>query len=302
MKHLKILFLAISVLVMPTKDLIAEVIGTDLKVTNGYRRDKITTSVTSFGRAEEITGKDHIKAQDISIYQIGAKGSFGIIGCTARGEINYGWIHNGKYSEISKGPYDDFQTTTAHIHKGKIRDVTVGGIYFLLNNSFCQLGPSGGYSKNLQRFTLGKTKTDCIFEAALQGLKYKNQWQGPWVGIDAVFRVSRLTIKGAYEYHFGRWNAKWKLQGVDNDIAYSDKRKSNHVRGKVAFIDASCNFCDSLTIGLGVKWQRWKAHKGQEIALNAIIAEILERNKEKNKVKYASWDAIAATIDLGYSF
>jgi len=258
--------------------------------------------VTSFGREGEVTGKDSLSAKDISIYQVGAKGSFGIVGCTVRGEIDYGWIHNGKYSEISKSPCDETLRTNSTIKKGRVRDVTVGGVYFFLNNSFCQLGPSAGYSKNLQSFTLKTSETENIFEAAIQGLKYKNHWQGPWIGIDAVARVSCLTVRGAYEYHFGSWNAKWQLQGPDNDVAYSDKRRSNHVRGRVAFVDASFNFYECLTLGFGVKWQRWKVHKGHERAVSEIIAELLEKNKEKSKVKYASWDAIAATIDVGYSF
>lgn len=302
MKHLKYILITATALLIPVSSLLAELIGTDFQFTNGYRRDKITASIASFGREGEITGKDHLKAKDLSIYQIGAKGSFGAIGCTARGEIDYGWIHGGKYSETSKSPCDEALEAASSIKKGRIRDVTVGATYFFLNNSLCQVGPSAGYSKNLQSFTLQTSKTDNIFEGALRGLKYKNHWQGPWVGIDAVVNVSNITVKGAYEYHFGSWNAQWQLQGADNDIAYSDKRRSNHVRGKVAFVDVNYNFCNCLTVGLGVKWQRWKVHKGHESPISDIITELLENNNEESKVKYASWDSIAATIDLGYSF
>lgn len=272
----------------------------DLKLTAGYRRDNIQEWLRVCNERGSIIGKAHVKEQKISIYQVGAKGSVCAAGIAARAEIYFGWVDSGNYSAaLLRSEPHPASTREGSIKKGKTRDENLGVAYFFVNNTFCQIGPSAGYSKNHQHFSVGKIKNNGSREHMHERSNLTNQWKGPWVGADACCQIACISAKGGYEYHFAHWKATSKLTRSKGVERISAKADSKQARGKVLYAEASWNFCQCFTIGGAAKWQQWTARKSHNSKVERMVASWLSSKKNKT---IAKWNSFMATVDLGYSF
>lgn len=303
----KISLLLASTALLSVGQLHSELTGSNIKLTNGYRIDKFSSSVVKLNGAGDILTRDNFNVKDVNIYQIGAKANFYSKGFAIRAEYDYGWIHNGRYREYAAAVDGSELASQGSVRSGKVRDISIGGSYFFIDapdffSGTLHLGPSGGYSRSQQNFTLGNVITNNESDSVLTGLGYNTRWQGPWAGIDALFQISTVTVRAVYEYHWANWRGRWTLRGEDSREGFSDKRSSHHGHGNVAFVDAFCNVGEFLVIGVGLKWQRWSQRKGREKPTNDALADFFEANNEKYKVRHASWDSVAGTIDIGYRF
>lgn len=273
-----------------------------LDVTNGYRQDKISVLVEVFDR-KTLAGIDEIKVKNMQLYQLGLEGKWVFCNVFLRLEGNYGWSNYGKYREFSGASGTELSKTEAKIHKGRTKDFNVG-VGYLFPFSYCSpawegffVGPQAGWSYDNQHFKTSHTKTDEVFDPILNDLRYSNRWQGPWVGVDAVFQVCQFDFNVGYEYHFAHWHATWKLAGPDVPAAFSDRRSSYHAHGQVVYLDGRWNWCSCWNVGLGFKLQKWKAIHGCISPLKGA-GDL----STQDKVKQAKWCSFAATFDIGYTF
>lgn len=276
----------------------------DLSVTTGYRNDRLSTTIKAFDPPGTLIEIDKLKGTGINIYQVGVKGK--VTYCNqvfARAYADFGWVCDGKYHEKVAAPIIFSSFTHAKIHKGHIRDYSVGVGYLFSCFDCFKIGPVVGYSYDFQKIKMGKATTNGLPEPTLDHLSYDMRWQGPWLGAEAEFCVQCLQVNVGYEYHWSDWHANWTLAGPDLvNVAFSDKRRSHDAHGNVVFLEGNYLFCECWTVGLGFKYQQWTARRGREVPRAGSFAAVGISNTEKDKVTHVSWRSAQVQVNLGYLF
>jgi hypothetical protein len=273
-----------------------------LDFASGYRYDEIRTALTE----NEIGGAllpNEIRAKNLSIYQVGLKGTWKTCsGFYLRGYADYGWI-------IGRSHYHETflldaipSETIADIHRGQVADV-LGGVGYLFSWSDCWgIGPVVGWSYDYQRIKMSHPELNGLPDPALDGLKYTNRWQGPWIGVDFVVNMCDFEIDAGYEYHWSSWSAGYDLAGPDVfGGSFSDRRHSHDAHGQVVYLDGRWDLCDCWNIGIGLKYQFWRAVNGDVVPRTGTFADIGIPITSAS-VNLAQWTSLSATFDIGYNF
>jgi hypothetical protein len=183
------------------------------------------------------------------------------------------------------------------------RDYSIGLGYSLSCWDYFSISPAVGYSYDYQKFKLHHATFNGAPDPVLEGLKYENRWQGPWVGCEAQFAMQCMDFSLGYEYHWSHWHANWELKGADVAAgAFSDKRKSHQANGNVVYLDSAYSFCDCWDVGVGLKYQFWRATHGRELPRGGSFAEIGLSPTEKDKVPKATWYSYQVQLSVGHNF
>lgn len=303
----------------------ADYVHTDFDLQIGYRQDRIQTFINVFDPPGNLIASDYINAHDISSYQIAIKDRWWWCDFYIKAEGDYAWTRCGKYDET----FTDFvagseSRTKSDIHHSRFRDFSAGAGYLFplwqcvdrpLNSwDYCgtslshpihgfAIGPVAGWSYHFQRFFLENPITDGLPDEVVDNLRYVNQWEGPWIGVEAVFNLWRFYINAGYEYHWAKWNASWTLDGPDVlGQAFSDRRESCHGQGQLGYIDVKYTFCTYWEAGVGFRIQNWEAKNGRVNPRNGTFEEIGLSDTEIARVKFAKWYSYAISFDIGAYF
>ncbi|CUI16681.1 hypothetical protein PNK_1064 [Candidatus Protochlamydia naegleriophila] len=272
----------------------SELLGFDLKLTNGYRNDSLSTSVES-NDSYSLLAKDDLKLDSISLYQLGFKGRLSLLDFLVRVDANYGWAVHGKCIESQLFDSSSPSHLRANIRKGWIKEATFGIGYQFNLIPFCQfftITPMGGWSYHEQFFK--SSHLHGYVDA--NNLTYTNRWEGPWCGIDLECRLHEFVFNAGYEYHLVDWHGKRKLSDLQSirKHFFSDRHHSDHAHGQVFYIDSKWNFNLCWYVGLGLKLQEWKAIKGHWKPISGFSAY-----SNEERIKQTKWRSFAITIDLG---
>lgn len=270
-----------------------------LDLTNGYRRDKITSVIDVFDPEDTLVGVNDQVAKDMNMYQIGLKGKWVWCDWLLRLEGDYAWGDSGENKEVFAPVAGAVSRTVDQLHKTYANDFLAGtGYLFPVCYNF-SIGPTVGWSYHWQRFQVGHARTDGVANPVLKGLKYTNRWQGPWAGAELAWHYGYFSLDVGYEYHWSQWHAEWTLKGPDVvGAAYSDRRRSNHAHGQVVHVEARYNYCPWWNAGIGLKFEDWKAIHGFERPRSGGFAS----PTRLDRVKKATWQSCAVTFDIGYQF
>lgn len=285
----------------------ADILGGYFDIVNSYRQDKFSVNLNTFDSKNNLVEKNKFDLKDISLYQLGAKGQLVACNFFARGEAYWGWADNGSYRENSRIWNGSPLKTRAHLHKGRTRDFTVGGGYFLPACGLINIGPSGGWSYQSQEFTIHRARIQGFSDDSINGLEYSNRWQGPWAGADAQLNFCGFELRGGYSYHWATWQGKWHLKGCEGEgNGFTEKCRSSDATGQVAYVDALWSICPLVELGLGFKWQRWEAKKGKQkhdkhAKTHGLFGNIVAW-RETDKIKNAIWESFTVSLDLGVAF
>lgn len=302
---------AIAVIQMPSQA-DATIAGGYLDIVNGYRQDKISARLNTYDFENVLREKNSINLNDISIYQLGLKGQVVACNLFARGEAYWGWSDNGNYRESSEVWQGYPNKSKARLHKGRTRDYTVGGGYYLPTCGVFNIGPSGGWSYQSQDFTVHRARYQGYEDNFLNGLQLTNTWQGPWAGVDGQMDFCGYGLRGGYSYHWATWEGKWHQKARDCDwqgeenLGFTEKCRSSNARGQVAYIDILWSMCPCVELGLGFKWQRWEANNGKQKHKKKDCLEGLGNQvaawRNTDKLKNATWESWTVSLDLGIAF
>lgn len=289
-------------------------IGGYAVLTNGYRRDDLSSVVDFFTpRDASLLGIDHLKTNNISTYQLGLKGKWIFCDLLLYLEGAVGWSGSGRYHETLTLKRIE-SLMHAGIGHGSTTDFMAGTGYRFNLWGCLQVGPTVGWSYNYQRYSVKDIERNEKRDRRLDELKCSNRWQGPWIGLDAAFNTCLFDVEASYEYHWAHWNSNVRLGDDDRTQSsdenpvkanhrmegFSDRRHSNHARGHVFYVDAFWKFCFGWNMGIGVKFQQWKATNGHERSEGEFFG--IKFRQEKGKVKSAKWYSYAVTYNIGYVF
>lgn len=278
-----------------------EPLSCNLELINGWRQDKLSTRVNAYD--PKLLAIDTLKAKSINYYQVGFKADATLCHWYGRAETDWAWSDSGNYREKVQVPHGPHSLSKASLHRGRAKDFSGGAGYLFPLGCRLSAAPLVGWSYDSQLIKLGHGTTNCQRDKVLDSLHYSNRWQGPWAGADLRWDWDNITLKGGYEYHWAHWHAKWKLHGGDIAAsAFSDSRRSDHAHGQVVYADGRWNFCSGWYVGIGGKYQWWRAEEGHLKPLAGNFAAVGLRNSEVDKVKCATWKSVSATVDIGFTW
>lgn len=273
----------------------SELLGFDVKFTNGYRCDSLSTSIES-NNSYSLVAKDHLKLHSISLYQVGFKSRLALLDFLVRLDANYGWAMHGKCFESQLFDSNSLSHLRTSIRKGWSKEATVGIGYQFNLIPFCQLftiTPIAGWSYHEQFFK--SSHLDSYADA--NDLSYTNRWEGPWAGVDLECRLCEFVFNAGYEYHLVDWHGKRKISDLYriHKRFFSDRRHSDHAHGQVFYVDSKWNFNLCWYAGLGFKLQEWKAIKGHWKPSSRTFSS----HSNEETVKQTKWRSFAITVDVG---
>jgi hypothetical protein len=224
MKLRRSLFIALSALIVLGSSFTLSAIELDnlFDLTTGYQRHNFHTAIALFEPEGASLGEDHLVVRNLHVWTAGVEGRLCMPHCEqlySRFNADYGWVISpGKYWEVysvAEGKSESFGKAKS----GSTIDAELG-IGYMFNLKEVGVAPIAGWSYNEQRMKMGHVIRDGVRQDNLESLKSSYQWNGPWVGIDLFYDTlftcyGNLSLEGGYEYHWARWNSRWKLKGAD---------------------------------------------------------------------------------------
>lgn len=299
---MKFLSLFLGSLLLATTPLKGDVLSADFDLSAGYRRDQMDTTINVYNAGGDKIASDKLDVPKIGIYQVGARARLSVIGFAAKAEIDYGVVQNGHYTETFGQRHHSQSKRHGKVSSGWTKDVNVAGGYLLFNNPLFKWGPMAGYSKNEQSLKFAKGRDSWDSDDKSKNFKFKAQWQGPWLGVDLECCLGEcFKIWGGYEYHWANWKASRQVALHEEGNVSTKSNSSKNANGRVYYASANWIFCQCLSIGANFKLQQWTANHGKEKSRFGNLAPRMLR-RIKDKVKQASWDSWAASLDIGFHF
>lgn len=276
---------------------------TTLDVTGGYRNDRLTCVIDAFDPPGTLISIDDLKATNLSVWEWGAKSRVRLGDFYVKAWGTFGIITDGRYTETGSAPNQASIVSKAHISQGKTEDASFGLGYLFCVGDYLSLSPVGGWSYNYQRVKLKHAKTEGIADPTLDGVTYRNRWQGPWAGFEATTCLGCITINLGYEYHWAHWHAEWKLNNTDIlGLSFSDRRKANNASGNVVSLNSFWNIWEDFDAGILFKYQYWRAKNGRETPIAGSFADVGLGADEVDKIPRAIWQSYEIQLSLGYTF
>lgn len=277
--------------------------GVTIDATGGYRYDRLTCNINAFDPPGTFISSDDLKATNLNVWEWGLRSRVRLGSIYAKAWGTFGFIGDGDYREVGRGASGSSSTSKADAGQGSVEDASFGlGYLFEVTDWLC-LAPVGGWSYNYQRIKINNAETDGVDDPVIDGVSYKDRWQGPWVGFEAATNLWCFTLNLGYEYHWAHWHGTWKLNSSDvPGGAFSDRRKSNDASGNVVYLNTFWNAWDCLDAGVLLKYQYWQAKGGRLTPLHGTFADLGFGADEVDKISKATWQSFEIQLSLGYTF
>jgi len=125
---------------------------------------------------------------------------------------------------------------------------------------------------------------------------YQARWQGPWVGIDLVYVLRRLTLNASIEYHRAvyRAQADWNLR---TDFVHP-KSFEHKAGGDGAELNLSAAYALSKRWSLkaGLDLRKWRAVNGTDTTF------FVDGTSAVTHLNEAEWNSTAFSAGVSYAF
>ncbi len=267
----------------------------------GYRWDRVSEFVETFGGDPFTAGSESLRYENISSAQFGAKGALSFGNFYIRGRGHYGVLTDGIYN---------IQVTIAEV-RGYTWDAAGAVGYLLSCNDCLGMAPVVGYSYDKLRFQLVNLVSDSINLIPGVGPANKNHHQkedirfyGPLIGIDFFFSSCNWAFTAGYEYIFGR--IKDRIFNIaDNAVLASeflgpDHFRSRNARGQSFRLDGLYALSCGWTWGFGLKYSIWDQRTRTTLTEGTNLEEF--DGNPNNYEADTHWHSVIATFNVGYTF
>lgn len=263
----------------------------------GYRADSLACIIDAYNPPGDFEFTDDLQIKGLQVLEGGTKGK-----CIAwetfllKGSLLAGGIQSGNYTnEITLADGSETRTKLK-VQGGQTLDVSLGGGFLFPIGCYVRLGPTGGWSYNHQHVKMqGCAKP-------FRCLKYKNRWQGAWVGGDAYISLCGFSVNAGYEYHVPHWSGYWLIKGKQPvDGYFSDVRKATCGWGNVAYFEVATTSVYCIRLNCQLKYQYWKMRDGCVHPKSRSFKSVgLEGQEEK--MRQATWQSFEILLGVGMEF
>lgn len=290
----------------------------------GYRTDEISTLIRSSDPPQTPIRRNRLRAKHIRVRDLGVEGRLSIYRSGfGRVYYNTGVVNSGRYKDKTRTLATGVETTVeADIHKGNMKDCSVGIGYmfpvfscFGISNKY-GVAPLIGWSRNHQKIKMRNattiTKSPFVKPVpppvpspapTFDGLVYSTVWNGPWIGVEAFFPIYCLDVNLAYELHFPKWHATWKLKGRDVlGGPFSDVRHAHSSYGSKTSANLIYSLYECFYVKTELIFRYWKAKKGREKPIAGTFSAVGLKDSQVDRVKETLWKSFEVQIALGIQY
>ena len=275
----------------------------DLAISTSYREDNLDWNIAGGGVnvLSELAWKNMAIAQIQLAAKINIKNDWRI-----RTELSYGVITAGTNQDSDYNGNNRTQEFSRSNNKadGDVRDASIGigRTLRLLDQTvgkFIYVTPFIGLSIHQQNLGMTDGVQTIPAFGALLGLDstYAAQWQGPWIGVDALIETGGNTdLIATVEYHIADYSAKanWNLR---NDFAHPVSFKhAAKGQGLVLSGGASYPVAKSWTLNATLKYQTWTTRAGSDWVYFA------DGSTGYARLNAVNWKSTAYNLEIVHQF
>lgn len=269
----------------------------------GYRVDNLNWSIANAGVniASELSWKKTVIAQIRAAAKLNFGGDWLLRGVYTTGAVKSGTNQDSDYAgsgRIQEYSRSDSQTG------GAVRDLSIGlGRKFRLSDAAGEgegyVAPLAGYSVHQQDLTMHDGQQTVPFSTTLTRLNnnYDAQWNGAWVGMDALFGMGwNVSLNATVEYHWIDYSAEanWNLRNdLAHPLSFTHTAKG---RGVLVSVGLSYRLSRNLLLNTSFDQQRWNTDAGYDHTFFSYGAS------SYYTLNAVNWDSRAVSLGAVYQF
>lgn len=269
----------------------------------GYRKDSLDWSEA--GGAVNVLSE--LKWENLKIAQVTATARLNLPSdWSLRGKLALGRIYSGSNQDSD---YNGNNRTLEFSRSnnrggGEVRDgsIGLGRTLRLLNyegENFLSVTTSAGLSTHRQNLTMTEGFQTIPATGSFPGLNssYDAQWQGPWVGMDAVLQSGdnwSLTATGEYHWADFSAHANWNLRtDFSHPLSFVHNAKG---QGLLLAAGATYHAGRDWRISLSVEAQQWNTGAGIDQTFFS------DGSVGYNFLNGVNWESTAVNVGVHYRF
>ncbi len=216
-----------------------------------------------------------------------------------KAEANFGTVTSGDYTE--KIIRMSTEELTGKTNQGYSQNTSVGlGGYLFPVIQNLRVGPVGGWSYDYLGLIVNHSRRDGNPYPFLNRLNYSMTWRGPWTGVTSEFSYGRLGLAVGYEYHWGNWKSRWKLDREDQaGDGFSERGISHHAYGELVYGRLFISLTDRWLLDFYSSYQIWKAKEGKSIFL---YSRPEMRDIAHQLIRKIRWESLVFRLGANYTF
>ena len=275
----------------------------DLAVSVGYREDNLDWNIAGNGVnvLSELTWKNMVIAHT----QVAARFNFKH-DWQVHTELGYGAITSGANQDSDYNGNNRALEFSRSNNKtgGNVADASIGigKTLRLLDQTvgkFIYITPFAGLSVHQQNLTLTDGVQTIPALGPLTGLNssYDAQWQGPWIGVDALIETGHsVSLVASAEYHWASYTAQanWNLR---DDLAHPVSFKHT-AKGQGVVLSGGVSYLvtQDWTVNVTLKHRKWTTRAGSDWTYLA------DGSTGFTRFNAANWDSTAYNIEIVHRF
>ena len=275
----------------------------DFAISTSYREDNLNWNIAggSVNVLSELAWKNMAIAQIQVAAKVNLKDDWRI-----RSKLGYGVITSGTNQDSDYNGNNRTQEFSRSNNKagGDVRDASIGigKTLRLLDQTvgkFVYVTPFIGLSIHQQNLSMTDGVQTIPALGPFVGLDstYTAQWQGPWIGVDALIETGRnVSLIASAEYHIADYSAKanWNLR---NDFAHPLSFKHTAKgQGIILSGGASYPIAKNWTLIATLEYQTWATRAGNDLIYFANGSTGYARLNRVN------WESTAYHLEIIHQF
>lgn len=295
----------------------------------GYRHDDLDWSIradpnpsTGYPGADPLST---LQWKDLQILNLSLRAKIVFDGIYLRGEADWGKIFDGKSHDSDfegiSSPFE-FSRSTSDANKGEVFDFSGGiGYQFQLFCDDFKIAPLVGYSLHEQHLRFFNTCQDhFFFRSPLGGFEevteyrgldrpgvhsnYRACWYGPWLGLDAIYRMCQYTFLGSVEYHWARYHGTghWNLRmdssrAKPGDVIFTDDfRQKSNAQGVIGRLGVTYDPTNCWALGIRVSYLYFKGDEGTD----RTSLYVVPGNEDKYDIEHLAFNRVITEVQVPF--
>lgn len=246
----------------------------EFEVTQGYREDKLTWSVS--GKHHKPNILSELSFNDVRIYQTRIAAKFTMNGYFLRLQGGYGDIHSGHIRDSDYGKdnrRDEFSRSKSKITGSHTLDAKIAWGVNTKPLDQLRISPLLGYMWNVDKFRFKHGVQTRLFGVKIHEKihdlhsTYKSRWDAPFIGLGAGYDpIKNLSIYGEYDFLFALRNSArgfWNLRNDGHGMHFDQHSKRSKGYGHIAIGGVGYEFFENYLLKLEYQFSWFEAKGGK---------------------------------------
>lgn len=265
----------------------------------GYRQDKLNWNEAG----SSVNIMSELKWENLEIAQIGAAAVYHFFSdWRLRGKIAYGRIYSGNNQDSDYNGNDRTLEFSRSNNRGggEVLDASIGlgraiRLFDPVADNIFSITPLLGLSLHQQNLTMTDGVQTIPASGSFYGLNssYDAQWQGPWMGVDALLQTSgNWSLSATAEYHWADYTARanWNLRKLNF---------THTAQGQGLLLAAGASYLISkdTSVNFSVASQQWHTGAGTDRTVDSSNGSVTWY-----PLNAVNWESTAFNVGISHIF